>query len=191
MTDLDRRTFIRQGAAAAGAGLVAGPFQGFFASAAHASDQHGRRRIGYGPLVPVADLRDGVERLLLPRGFRYRSFDTTGDTLTDGTTIPGRHDGMAAFRDGHDHRRRHRRRGRGRGRRTSVLVRNHEVNGPVGAFGDPSMAYDAMAGGGTTTVEVDGHGRVERSFVSLNGTQMNCSGGPRPRRTTSGPTRST
>lgn len=178
MTDLDRRTFIRQGAAAAGAGLVAGPFQGFFASAAHASDQHGRRRIGYGPLVPVADLRDGVERLLLPRGFRYRSFDTTGDTLTDGTTIPGRHDGMAAFRDGHDRRRRHRR--RGRGRRTSVLVRNHEVNGPVGAFGDLSTAYDPAAGGGTTTVEVDGRGKVARSFVSLNGTQMNCSGGPMP-----------
>ena len=61
-----------------------------------------------------------------------------------------------------------------------MLVRNHEVNGPVGAFGDPSMAYDAKAGGGTTTVEVDGHGRVEHSFVSLNGTQMNCSGGPMP-----------
>jgi len=172
MTDLDRRTFIRQGAAAAGAGLLAGPFQGFFASAANASAPHGGHRLGYGPLAPVADLRDGIERLLLPKGFRYRSFDVTGGTLTDGTTIPGRHDGMAAFRDGHHHRR--------RGRRTSVLVRNHEVNGPVGAFGDPSTAYDTAAGGGTTTVEVDGHGNVERSFVSLNGTQMNCSGGPMP-----------
>ncbi|MBA3523527.1 MAG: DUF839 domain-containing protein, partial [Geodermatophilaceae bacterium] len=61
-----------------------------------------------------------------------------------------------------------------------TLVRNHEVNGPVGAFGDPSMAYDPLAGGGTTTVVVDGFGHVARSFVSLNGTQINCSGGPMP-----------
>ncbi|MBW3606467.1 MAG: PhoX family protein [Actinobacteria bacterium] len=173
MSDVDRRTFLKQGAAAAGAGLLAGPFQGFFASAAHA-DPRGRRRLGYGPLAPVPDLRDGVERLLLPRGFHYRSFGPTGATLTDGTTIPGRHDGMAAFR----HDTRPVRRGRRRGR--AVLVRNHEVNGPVGAFGDLASAYDEAAGGGTTTVVVDGRGNVERSFVSLNGTQMNCSGGPMP-----------
>lgn len=81
---------------------------------------------------------------------------------------------MAAFGDDDRPVRRGRRRGH------SVLVRNHEINGPVGAFGDPSTAYDPAAGGGTTTVEVDGRGNVERSFVSLNGTQMNCSGGPMP-----------
>ncbi|HEX6254230.1 MAG TPA: alkaline phosphatase PhoX [Euzebyales bacterium] len=173
MTDVDRRTFLRQGAAVTGAGLMAGPFQGFFASAARAAPGESRQ-LGYGPLTPVADLRDGVERLLLPEGFSYRSFDPTGDTLTDGTVIPGRHDGMAAFGDDV----RPVQRGHQRGR--SVLVRNHEVNGPVGAFGDPSTAYDPAAGGGTTTVFVDGRGNVERSFVSLNGTQMNCSGGPMP-----------
>jgi len=162
-----------RGAAAAGAGLNAGPFQGFFASAAQAAEPRGGRRLGYGPLAPVADLRDGVERLLLPAGFQYRSFDHTGETLTDGTTVPGRHDGMAAFRDDDRPVRRDRRRG------PTVLVRN-EVNGPVGAFGDLDTAYDPVAGGGTTTVKVDGRGNVERSFVSLNGTQMNCSGGPMP-----------
>ena len=37
-----------------------------------------------------------------------------------------------------------------------------------------------MTGGGTTTIEVTRYGEVVRSFTSLNGTQMNCSGGPMP-----------
>jgi secreted PhoX family phosphatase len=68
---------------------------------------------------------------------------------------------------------------RAKGDRT-ILVRNHEVNGSPGAFGDPATAYDARTGGGTTSVEVDRYGNVARSWVSLNGTQMNCSGGPMP-----------
>lgn len=164
MTELDRRTFLRGAATAAGAGLLSGPFQGFFAAASAAPGRQGRP-LGYGPLQPVADLRDAAERLLLPAGFSYRSFDVTGGTLTDGTRIPGRHDGMAAFRGRNGH---------------SILVRNHEVNGPVGAFGDAAKAYDPATGGGTTTVEVDRFGNVVRSGVSLNGTMMNCSGGPMP-----------
>ena len=75
------------------------------------------------------------------RASQYRSFHDTEQpvTLDDGTVLPGRHDGMAAFR----------------GRRGNVvLVRNHEVNNPVPAFGDAVQAYDPMAGGGTTTIEV-------------------------------------
>ena len=162
---MQRRDLLKAAGALAGAGLLGGPFQGFVASSAEARGR-GRKGVGYGRLRPVADRRDGVERLLLPAGFAYRSFDVTGGKLTDGTTIPGRHDGMAAFR--------------GSRRGTSVLVRNHEVPGPVGAFGDPDHAYDPAAGGGTTTVEVNGHGRVLRSGVSLNGTMMNCSGGAMP-----------
>jgi secreted PhoX family phosphatase len=37
-----------------------------------------------------------------------------------------------------------------------------------------------MTRGGTSTVEVTPHGEVVRAFTSLNGTQMNCSGGPMP-----------
>ncbi len=162
---IDRRSFLKGAGAAAGAGLLGGPFQGFFAAGASGAPRRGKT-LGYGPLRPVADQRDGVERLLLPRGFAYRSFDVTGGKLGDKTIIPGRHDGMAAFRSGHAG--------------TSVLVRNHEVPGPVGAFGDPKSAYDEAAGGGTTTVEVDRYGTVMRSGVSLNGTMMNCSGGAVP-----------
>ncbi len=162
MGGVDRRTFIKGTVAA---GLLGGPFQGFFANAALAAPSGPGRPLGYGPLAPVGDLRDEVERLLLPEGFSYRSFDVTGSKLTDGTTIPGRHDGMAAFRAS-------------RGR--TILVRNHEVNGTPGAFGDASKAYDGAAGGGTTSVEVGPRGEVLRSWVSLNGTMMNCSGGPMP-----------
>ncbi len=72
--------------------------------------------------MPVPDERDGAVRLHLPRGFCYRSFHDTQQpvTLTDGTALPGRHDGMAAF-DGP--------------RRSVLLVRNHEVNNPGPAFG--------------------------------------------------------
>ncbi|MBA9001253.1 PhoX family protein [Thermomonospora cellulosilytica] len=161
---MERRRFLsRTAVLAAGTALAAGPFQGV---AAHLRPDGPRRPgRGYGPLRPVRDLRDGQVRLHLPEGFRYRSFNPAGSRLGDGTITPGRHDGMAAFR----------------GPRGSViLVRNHEVNGPVGAFGDPAAAYDPMAGGGTCTLRVTPYGEVLDSRVSLNGTQMNCSGGPMP-----------
>ncbi|MDQ3030355.1 MAG: PhoX family protein, partial [Actinomycetota bacterium] len=116
--------------------------------------------------MAIPDERDGVVRLHLPRGFHYRSFHDTEFpvTLDDGTLLPGRHDGMGSFAGP---------------RNSVVLVRNHEVNNPVGAFG-PGTPYDAAAGGGTTTVQVTKHGEVLHSYTSLNGTMMNCSGGEMP-----------
>ncbi|MBF8188482.1 DUF839 domain-containing protein [Nonomuraea sp. K274] len=153
---MDRRRFISTVAAG-----IAAPFAGV----ACAGVQGGAKPVrgGYGPLRPVRDLRDGEVRLHLPDGFAYRSFSAAGDEFSDGSRVPGRHDGMAAFtgQDG-----------------SAVLVRNHEVNGPVGAFGDRADAYDPMAGGGTSTLRVTRHGEVLRSAPSLNGTMMNCSGGP-------------
>ena len=116
---------------------------------------------------PSPICRDGRVRLHLPPGFQYRSFhDTDGPpiVLDDGTVLPGRHDGMGAFQgDGGN----------------VWLVRNHEVNGPVGAFG-AGTPYDQSTGGGTTTIEVTPDGQVLHAFTSLNGTQMNCSGGVMP-----------
>ncbi len=68
-------------------------------------------------------------RLWLPAGFQYRSFHDTEFpvTLSDGTALPGRHDGMAAFPGPNGN---------------VILVRNHEVNGPRPAFG-PGTPYDA------------------------------------------------
>ena len=90
---LDRRSFLKGTSAAAAGVAFGGPFQGFLARAASAA----------GPPVPtptlsdVADLRDGVNRLKLPPGFRYRSFNPTGrgDGHSAGN-LPGNHDGMSA-----------------------------------------------------------------------------------------------
>jgi uncharacterized protein len=116
----------------------------------------------YGPIGPARDLTDGVVRLHLPAGFKYRSFTPTGTLMSDGVITPSRHDGMAAFSWGPDRYR---------------LVRNHEVNNPMPAFGESAKAYDVMTGGGTTTVEVNRHAAKVKSWVSGNGTQMNCAGG--------------
>lgn len=159
MSTLDRRTVLRGAAAAA----LGGPFLGFVnRSAAAEVDQSGFRE-----LRAIPDHRDGVVRLWLPEGFEYRSFhDTEAPVfLDDGTRLPGRHDGMGAFPGPNGN---------------VVLVRNHEINNPGAPFGDASQAYDRMARGGTTTVEVTRFGEVVHAYTSLNGTQMNCSGGQMP-----------
>src|SRR5262245_503784 len=160
MAKLDRRQFLGAAAAVAGGAALAGPYAGFLAQPAAG------RRATQTVLGPVEDHRDDVVRLHLPEGFEYRSFHDTATpiTLDDGSTLPGRHDGMAAFSTRHD---------------KVWLVRNQEINGPGAAFG-PGSHYDAMARGGTTSVLVDRFGNVERAFTSLSGTQMNCAGGRMP-----------
>jgi secreted PhoX family phosphatase len=153
----DRRTVLKASAAIA----AAGPFAGLVAGPSLAASPPDA-----GALVPIPDLRDGKVRLHLPKGFAYRSFHDTEfpTTLTDGTALPGRHDGMGAFEAPGS---------------TVVLVRNHEVTtvGPAFGMGEP---YDPMARAGTTTIHVTKKGNVIRSFTSLNGTMFNCSGGEMP-----------
>ena len=158
---LERRTFLKGSAAAAAA--LGGPFAGFVNSAGGAVRTAVAPLVG---LVPIEDQRDGTVRLHLPSGFSYRSFHDTESpvTLRDGTALPGRHDGMGAFRGAHD---------------SVILIRNHEVNGSPGTFG-PLTGYDGAAGGGTTTIRVTKQGEVLDSYTSLNGTMMNCSGGIMP-----------
>jgi secreted PhoX family phosphatase len=164
METIDRRTFLRRSlAAAAGTLTFGGPFQALLARGARAATTN--QSAGYGRLIPVPDHRDGVVRLHLPRGFEYRSFSYTGEVMTDGVTTPGRHDGMSTFPGEPGHH---------------LLIRNHEVNGPGPAFGDPSKAYDPMARGGTSTLEVTPQADEFTAWVSLNGTQMNCAGGAMP-----------
>ena len=166
---LGRRAFL-QGAAAAGAGvLLGGPFSGLAARSASAAPAKPRKSAGagYGQLRPTRDRTTGLELLLLPRGFEYMSFGWTGETMGDGVATPGRHDGMAAFRDGVHVR----------------LVRNHERD-PGTPFAAPASTYDPTASGGTTNLLFDpGAGVLVDSYASLSGTIRNCGGGPTPRGT--------
>ena len=92
--------------------------------------------------------------------------------MSDGRPTPRAHDGMGLFAVSDDIVR---------------LVRNHEDQDPPGAavpLVSPERAYDPLAGGGTTTLEVrieaDGRPVLVRDFVSLGGTLINCAGGPTP-----------
>jgi secreted PhoX family phosphatase len=163
MSLINRRTFLRGVAGTAGVVALGGPFQGFVQLAAAASGKPSFRHLR----EDISDMRDGKVRLWLPEGFQYRSFHDTEFpvVLDDLTNLPGRHDGMAAFPGPNGN---------------VILVRNHEVNFPGTPIGDPTTAYDAMAQGGTTTIQVTPTGEVVSAFTSLNGTQMNCSGGPMP-----------
>jgi uncharacterized protein len=159
---LDRRSVLKTSAATA---VAAGPFAGLVAAPAEA-----RRPPNAANLVPIKDLRDGAVRLHLPRGFHYRSFHDTDTVdpvvLDDGTVLPGRHDGMGAFRAPNGN---------------VILIRNHEItNNPNAKPFGPGTPYDAGAGAGTTTVEVTRFGVVENAYTSLNGTMFNCSGGIMP-----------
>lgn len=123
---------------------------------------------GYGPLVPTPDLRDGVLRMALPEGFQYRSFSPAGATMSDGNLVPLAHDGMAVFNmpDGRFR-----------------LVRNHEDRNPpgLGSTAIDTNAYDPLGGAGTTTLVVNPFTReLERDFISLTGTIVNCAGGITP-----------
>jgi uncharacterized protein len=161
MGNIHRRRFLQGAAGAATAVALGGPFQGFTALGANGRDRQNKLQ------VDIADLRDGKVRLHVPEGFAYRSFHDTEFpvVLDDGTNLPGRHDGMGAFPLANGN---------------VFLIRNHEVNNPGPAFGNAAAAYDAMAQSGTTSIEVTLDGQVVRSFTSLNGTQMNCSGGIMP-----------
>lgn len=130
----------------------------------------------YGPLIP-----DPYGALDLPEGFFYTVLSQTGDRMDDGSAVPARPDGMAAFPAT-------------RGR--IVLVRNHELEmvSQEGSTGRRRRAGDPLAervydpggprrrpAGGTTTLVFDpARGRIETQAMSLAGTLRNCAGGPTP-----------
>ncbi len=167
MTTIDRRSFLRRGAAVAGSLTVAGSLQAYAANEARGRPT---RAIGYGRLreTPGGDL-------LLPKGFRYRIISRQGRTMSDGNPTPGICDGMAAFR--------------GRGGRT-ILMRNHENRSPFvpGAENETPVIVPAAKRydrndafkAGVTKLVVSPNRRVERDFAVLGGTTTNCAGGRTP-----------
>jgi len=130
--------------------------------------------LGYGPL-----LEDPNKLLKLPKGFSYTTFSKTGERMDDGLSVPGAHDGMAAFPLDEDR---------------VVLVRNHELEFMKGPFAhEPARSkeyldkqYDTARGtgvccGGTTTLVFNTKTQtLEQHSLSLAGTLRNCSGGSTP-----------
>lgn len=186
MSTVDRREFLRSVAKYGGgaamfapslAGLAACNDVGRSSPLAPGTEKMVRTAArgfgGYGPLSVSPDCPE----LLIPEGFTcVKLSETLAPSQADPSfLVPQAFDGMAAFAapDGNVR-----------------LVRNHEIRDPV-ATARPIGAnpYDVRAGGGTTTLEVrvlrgdDGGVRgvkLEKEFVSLSGTHVNCAGGPTP-----------
>ena len=155
---LNRRTFLRRTAGAAGSMSVAAVFQNFLARPARAAV--------FGPLSPVEDETTGLPLLQLPPGFRYLSYGWTGDPMRGGDPTPPSHDGMAVcFAHG----------------AKVILVRNHEVRNPGTPFAKSKLVYDAMGPGGTTNLAFNRKtGTWLESWPSISGTSTNCAGGGTP-----------
>ena len=163
MTTMDRRAFLARSAVAASGTVVGSEALARLTNRAALADLRATAK-GYGALRPMADQR-GRMVLALPRGFSYVTFGDIGSPLADGTPTPLALDGMAAFRGP---------------RETVRLIRNHEDRNVPPAASLPARpgAYDPVAGGGTTTLDYDPRRRrLVRSFISLDGTTINCAGG--------------
>ncbi|MFN3304791.1 MAG: alkaline phosphatase PhoX [Roseateles sp.] len=145
--------------------LALSPLASAFATAAQ-TRQQGRPGAGYGPLRPVADEATGLPLLMLPEGFRYRSFGWAGEALANGGTVPAAADGMGIVKTEGE---------------VFTLVRNHELPGLGGGFGPAASHYDAPCDGGTVTLRYDrAAGKLLELRGSLSGTMVNCAGGTTP-----------
>lgn len=159
----DRRRFLTTSALATSAALLPAPI---LALSRRAAQGYWPQAVsGYGPLAATTDQATGADLLMLPEGFSYRTFHWTGETLSDGRTIPDGHDGMGVVAAEGDR---------------MTLVRNHERRGPGGPIGDPGQAYDHVGGGTSSFHFNSATGETGDSWISLSGTLHNCSGGVTP-----------
>ncbi|MCU1290615.1 MAG: hypothetical protein JWN60_2844 [Acidobacteria bacterium] len=167
---MNRRKFLWQlSLATSGAFLAYSGFQNRALALSETGNLDSLRSFGFGELVPTAAKNTGETLLALPRGFQYNVIGKVKSRMGDGLVTPSAHDGMATFNVKNELR----------------VIRNHEVSGgrvPKEAAGiGKSNHYDETAGGGTTTLVINPKTyEIERDFVSLSGTLINCAGGPTP-----------
>jgi secreted PhoX family phosphatase len=167
---MNRRSFLSS-AAFAGSGLALS-FSGLAKRAevfSNTGNLSNLKAFGFGEVVSAAAKNTGETFLALPKGFEYNVFGKVGGTMSDGQKTPRAHDGMATFEVRNELR----------------IVRNHEItDGRVpkeGAAIGKANHYDETVGGGTTTLVINPKTReIERDFVSLSGTLINCAGGRTP-----------
>lgn len=156
---LSRRQFLTLAGAGAASAVLLFPLQALYTREARGKSVLGQ---GYGRLRVDPD---GL--LDLPSGFQYRAFSRTGEVMSDGFSVPGGHDGMAAFAGARD---------------TTILVRNHELSPDSGSKVEApkSQQYDPLCRGGTTTLIVGPDRQLIKDYASLAGTYRNCAGGSTP-----------
>ena len=165
---MDRRGFVHRAAALGGTAYLAPWLQGLVAcGSSTAGPADTPPALAYGPLLPGE-----CPHLALPTDFHCVLLNQSGTPMTGGAATPNAFDGMAAFPLSNGNIR---------------LIRNHEMREAVATavpFGNASLAYDAKGSGGTTSLEVrvrsDGTPELVKIFPSLNGTHINCAGGPTP-----------
>jgi len=158
---LSRRQFFTLAGAGTATAVLASPLKALYARPARGRLVRGG---GYGNLIV-----DPNGLLDLPKGFQYRAFSRTGDTMSDGNPVPADHDGMAAFPGANN---------------TVILVRNHELSptetNKPGLIAPTNKQYDSNNRGGTTTLIVGPNRELISHYASLAGTNRNCAGGPTP-----------
>ena len=131
---------------------------------AYASDSINKLSISnkFGNLIPDAK---GI--IDLPQGWRYKILSSVGETMNDGFKVPNHHDGMGAFPGANG---------------STVLVRNHELS-PLqkrNELPNTIAQYDFVCSGCTTNLVVSEDRFLQKHYLSLAGTNRNCSGGTTP-----------
>ena len=135
---------------------------------------------------PLIKGNDGILKLI--KGFNYKIISKQNQIMSDGLPVPGHADGMLSF-NGENGR--------------IILIRNHEIgnfykiekllklnslydypdyiNKNKDNFFDLGKNEKLPCCGGTTTIIYNPETqKVEKEFLSLAGTLVNCSGGPTP-----------
>ena len=114
------------------------------------------------------NLQSDPKRIIdLPPGFKYKVISVVGETMNDGFAVPNNHDGMGALA--------------GKNGET-ILIRNHELNSLAHKNGVTANTpqYDPSCPGCTTTLVIDRDRNLKKHYLSLAGTNRNCSGGITP-----------
>ena len=116
----------------------------------------------FGNLIP-----DPKGIIDLPSGWNYKVLSPVGEAMNDGFEVPNNHDGMGAFAGANG---------------STILVRNHELYPLQTKNQLPNSVpqYDSSCPGCTTTLVVDQNRNLKNHYLSLAGTNRNCSGGVTP-----------
>ena len=157
--NLSRRNFFYQLGIGIGGAVLASCTRGFNSASA---DPQSLLINKFGNLQS-----DPKQIIDLPPGFKYKVISAVGETMNDGFVVPNNHDGMGALA--------------GKNGET-ILIRNHELNSLAHQIklSSDTPQYDPFCPGCVTTLVIDRDLNLKKHYLSLAGTNRNCSGGITP-----------